>query len=175
MRHDQLEPKSQLMIYLGIAPGNECNSIFMCPNNFLHTSAHVIFNEKLFPHCSGAQPHKPISDKPSHPHQHPPKEAPASNDNLNDFPDSSCTCEKIKIPEWAFLLGSETEPEQEPSPTPPPPPPVTPPRCTPQLDTPPALPRHSEWICHPPLWPGNIFGEQEQPIKQIKEMKKESH
>ena len=163
--HDKLDPKSQLMIYLGIAPGNELNSIFMCPNNSLHTSAHAIFNENLFSCCSGARPHKPISNKPSHSHQHPPKETPASNDDLNDFPHSSRTCEKIKIPEQAPSPDSELEPEREPSPTPPPPPPVTPPRHTLQLDAPPALPRCSERICHPPLQPGNIFGEWEQPIK----------
>ena len=97
-----------------------------------------------------------------------------SNDDLNDCPDSSHTHEKIKIPEQVPLPDSEPEPEREPSPTPPPPPPVTPPRCTPQLDAPPALPRHSKQICCPPLQPGNIFGEWEQPIKQIKEMEKES-
>ena len=142
--HDKLESKSQLMIYLGIAPGNEHNLIFMCPNNSLHTSAHAIFDENLFPCYSGARPHKSISDKPSHPHQHPSKEAPASNDDLDDLDDSSCTHKKIKIPERAPLPDSEPEPEREPSPTPPPPPPITPPRCTSQLDAPPALPRRSE-------------------------------
>ena len=149
--HDKLDPKSQLMIYLGIAPGNECNLIFMHPNNSLHTSAHAIFNENLFPCCSGAQPHKPISDKPSHLHQHPPEEAPVSNDDLNDSSNSSHTHKKIKIPEWASLPDSEPESEREPSPAPPSPPPVIPPRHTPQLDVPPALPRCSEQICHPSL------------------------
>ena len=166
-RHDKLDPKSQLMIYLGIAPGNEHNSIFMHPNNSLHTSAHAIFDENLFPCCSGARPHKPISDKPSYPHQHPPKEAPASNDDLDDFPDFSHTHKKIKIPEQAPSLDSEPEPEREPSPAPPPPPPpITPPRHTPQLDVPPALPRHFEQIHHPPLRPGNIFGEQNNPLNK---------
>ena len=116
----------------------------MHPNNSLHTSAHVIFNENLFPCCSGAQPHKPISNNPSHLHQHPPKEAPASNDDLDDFPDSSHTHEKIKIPEQAPSPDSEPEPEREPSSAPPPPPSITPSRCTLQLDAPPTLPRCSE-------------------------------
>ena len=132
------------MIYLEITLGNERDSIFMHPNNSLHTSAHVIFDENLFAHYSGAWPHKPISDKPSHSHQHPLKEAPVSNDDLDDFPDSSRTCEKIKIPEQVPLLDSESKPERESSPAPPPPPPVTPPRCTLQLDAPPALPKPSE-------------------------------
>ena len=41
-RHNKLDSKFQLMIYLGIAPGNEHNLIFMCPNNSLHISAHAI-------------------------------------------------------------------------------------------------------------------------------------
>ena len=61
----KLQPKSQLMIYLGVSAGSECNYLFMCPNNTLHTSAHAIFNEHLFPRCSGAQPHKPVRISPT--------------------------------------------------------------------------------------------------------------
>ena len=50
----KLQPKLQLMIYLGTAPGNECNYLFMHPNNALHTYAHTVFDENLFPRCQGA-------------------------------------------------------------------------------------------------------------------------
>jgi len=65
----KLQPKSQLMIYLGTAPGNEHNYLFMHPNNVLHTYAHAVFDEPLFPRCSGAWPHKLVSG-PVQPHIH---------------------------------------------------------------------------------------------------------
>ena len=89
--HDgKLQPKSQLMIYLGTAPRNKHNYLFMRPDNSLHTYAHAIFNENLFPHCQGAWPHKPVSDPPGHPHQHPPKPSPLSDDECDDLPEPSC-------------------------------------------------------------------------------------
>ena len=49
---NKLALKSKLMIYLGVAIGNECNHIFMwSPNNIIFTSAHALFDEAMFPHC----------------------------------------------------------------------------------------------------------------------------
>ena len=94
---------------------------------------------------------------------------------MHNFSDSSYTCKKIKIPKWAPLVESESEPEKELSSTSLPPPPVTLPWHTLQLDVPSALPRHSEQIHCLPLWSGNIFDEWEQSIKQIKEREKKNY
>jgi len=93
----KLQPKLQLMIYLGTALGNERNYLFMCPNNALHTYAHAVFNENLFPRCWGAQPHKPVSGPVQlhiHPkeHLHPPSEV-ASKEYEDDLPGPSRHCE----------------------------------------------------------------------------------
>ena len=63
----KLQPKSQLMVYLNVSAGSEHHYLFMRPNNLLHTSAHAIFDEHLFPMCSGARPHKPVSHAPHKP------------------------------------------------------------------------------------------------------------
>jgi hypothetical protein len=68
-RKGKLQPKSQLMVYLGVSAGSEHNYLFMRPNNALHTSTHAIFDEHLFPKCSGARPHKPVSHAPRNPHK----------------------------------------------------------------------------------------------------------
>jgi hypothetical protein len=69
IRKGKLQPKSQLMVYLGISARSEHNYLFMCPNNALHTSVHAIFDEHLFPQYSGARPDKPVSHAPHNPHK----------------------------------------------------------------------------------------------------------
>ena len=50
---DKLAPKSKLMVYIGVAPGNERNYLFMhSPNNVIFTAAHVLFDELHFPKCA---------------------------------------------------------------------------------------------------------------------------
>ena len=47
---NKMAPKSELMVYIGVAPGNESNFLFMrSPNNILFTSAHALFDEAHFP------------------------------------------------------------------------------------------------------------------------------
>ena len=50
-RADKMAPKSELMTYIGVAPGNERNFLFMCSTNTVFTATHAIFNEHNFPHC----------------------------------------------------------------------------------------------------------------------------
>ena len=58
---NKMAPKSELMVYIGVAPGNESNFLFMrSPNNVLFTSAHVLFDEAHFPHCA-----KPTHTQPT--------------------------------------------------------------------------------------------------------------
>jgi hypothetical protein len=53
IRKGKLQPKSQLMIYLGISAGSEHNYLFMRPNNVLYTSTHAIFDEHLSQSAQG--------------------------------------------------------------------------------------------------------------------------
>ena len=49
---NNMAPKSELMVYIGVAPGNESNFLFMrSPNNVLFTSAHALFNKVHFLCC----------------------------------------------------------------------------------------------------------------------------
>ena len=58
---NKMAPKSELMVYVGVAPGNESNFLFMrSPNNVLFISAHVLFDEAHFPHCA-----KPTHTQPT--------------------------------------------------------------------------------------------------------------
>ena len=47
----KMAPKSELMTYIGIAPGNEHNFLFMHFTNTVFTTTHAIFNEHDFPCC----------------------------------------------------------------------------------------------------------------------------
>ena len=50
-RANKMAPKSELMTYIGVAPGNECNFLFMCSTNAVFTAAHTVFDECHFPRC----------------------------------------------------------------------------------------------------------------------------
>ena len=67
---NKMAPKSELMVYLGVAPGNDVNYLFMrSPNNVLFISAHAIFDKVQFPRCAikctqpAAQLVPPVADK----------------------------------------------------------------------------------------------------------------
>ena len=50
---NKLAPKSELMVYIGVASGNEQNYLFMCSsNNVIFTAAHALFDELHFPKCA---------------------------------------------------------------------------------------------------------------------------
>ena len=50
-RANKMAPKLELMTYIGVAPGNEHNFLFMCSTNAVFTAAHAIFDEHHFPRC----------------------------------------------------------------------------------------------------------------------------
>ena len=50
-RADKMAPKSELMTYIGVAPGNEHNFLFMPSTNRVFTAAHAIFDERDIPRC----------------------------------------------------------------------------------------------------------------------------
>ena len=51
VRSNKLAPKSELMTYLGNAPGGKGWQFMRVPNNIICTSAHAIFDETMFPKC----------------------------------------------------------------------------------------------------------------------------
>ncbi|VDC05138.1 unnamed protein product [Peniophora sp. CBMAI 1063] len=52
VRKNKQQPRAELMIYLGVAPGGLGNHLFMrLPNNMLFTAAQALFDEHLFPRC----------------------------------------------------------------------------------------------------------------------------
>ena len=52
---NKLSPKSELMTYLGTAPGGK-GWIFMCaPNNIVFMAAQAIFDESMFPKCPASK------------------------------------------------------------------------------------------------------------------------
>jgi hypothetical protein len=169
-RKGKLQPKSQLMVYLGVSAGSEHNYLFMRPNNALHTSAHAIFDEYLFPKCSGTQPHKPVSHAPRNPH----KDTPNGHESDSEVIDND-----VALPAPPCQPPVVQPPVRTPSPAPPvtppplPPAPVTPPRSHPPPIGPPPL-RCGERECRAPFRPGNIYGECGQSSKQIREIEQES-
>ena len=50
-RANKMAPKSELMTYIGVAPGNERNFLFMRSTNAVFTAAHAVFDERHFPRC----------------------------------------------------------------------------------------------------------------------------
>jgi len=60
-RANKMAPKSELMTYIGVAPGNECNFLFMRSTNTVFTAAHAIFDKHHFPCCPKNQ-HKPLEN-----------------------------------------------------------------------------------------------------------------
>ena len=50
-RANKMTSKLELMTYIGVAPGNECNFLFMCSTNALFTATHAVFDERHFPRC----------------------------------------------------------------------------------------------------------------------------
>src|ERR1700733_8776843 len=56
IRANKLAPKSEIMTYLGNAPGAGGFTFMRSPNNVLFYSTHCIFDESLFPKC-----HKPVN------------------------------------------------------------------------------------------------------------------
>jgi len=161
----KLQPKSQLMIYLGTVPGNEHNYLFMHPTMcYIHMYFHAVSNENLFPRCSGAQPHKLVSG-PVQPHIHPkvplhPPSEVASEEYEDDLQGPSRCCE-LSLPQDLLPPVWTPSPELHEQILSPP---WTSPRRALCLDAPPALPCQSECIRQLPRHPLNIYGECWDPV-----------
>ena len=118
VRANKMAPKSELMVYIGVAPGNESNFLFMrSPNNVIFTSAHALFDEACFPHCA-----KPTCTQPT----------------AQVAPPITGECEPIRPPPPA---DDDDYRPRSPAACPPSPPPVPPrtPSPRPAMPMPPAL------------------------------------
>ena len=51
VRVNKLSPKSELMTYLGTAPGGKGWIFMRAPNNIIFTAVQAIFDESMFPKC----------------------------------------------------------------------------------------------------------------------------
>ena len=164
---NKMAPKSELMVYIGVAPGNKSNFLFMrSPNNVLFTSAHALFNEAHFP-CYAKPTHTqptaqvtpPISD------EHEPIRPPPPADNDDYRPRSPAACPPSPPP----------VPSHMPSPHP-----VIsmPPASHKQRPTAPPViplaPTHPQCECHVPHWPSNVHGDDQHLIEQVKEIEHKS-
>ncbi|EIN03896.1 hypothetical protein PUNSTDRAFT_139201 [Punctularia strigosozonata HHB-11173 SS5] len=164
-----MSPKSELMIYIGVADGMETNFKFMrLPNNVIFTSAHALFDETLFPKCAKQKQTKntriggPRSKDTNHPSGQPPVPW-DDDDEIPSTPVPAITPEKGKgkAPDVAPELPSTPKRERSRTPSPVPP------------EQPWQSPRRSGRLRKVPKREGNIYGERKHPVFQYKQIERE--
>ena len=186
-RVNKMALKSELMTYISIAPGNECNFLFMHSKNAVFTTAHTIFDECHFPHCPknrckplknplGGQIPKLLTDQPGHITDNPNSDDDVDHDHGYPHPqvqDDNPKHEESQAPEEE---PSQSNPPRTPSPDvlplalrtpslvrkPPPPAPQHPGQaeCHQNVLCPPKvnLPQHPHHDHRVPLHPSNVYG-----------------
>jgi hypothetical protein len=122
VRKDKLAPKSELMIYLGVAEGIKGHRFMRTANNQLFTATTILFDEKFFPKCKTSAP-KPITQVKASVSIDTPKPRTVSWDNDEDFYQISRRPPFHFIPPPAPGAG----PPAPPAPPALPPPPTMPP------------------------------------------------
>jgi len=201
-RVNKMAPKSELMTYVGVAPGNERNFLFMCSTNAVFTAAHTVFDERHFPRCPknrheplenpfGRANPKPTTDRPGNP----PDDIDSDDDveHNHGYPHPQVQDDDPKREE---LEAPEEEPNQiNPPCTPSPVPPPAPRTPSPARNPPPLAPqrpgraeRHQNAPRPPavnipacpqrerraPLRPGNMYGERRHPVEQLRDIESAS-
>ena len=200
-RDNKMALKSELMTYIGVAPGNEQNFLFMRSTNAIFTATHVIFNERDF-HCCPKNKHNPLEiPQGTVP---PPKATSQPGNNPDDVDDDSIDHDhgypkhpaKDDNPKQEAPNAPEDElhqqqtPPHTPSPVPPPaprmpsparnPPPLAPPHpgraeCCQNAQRPLVnLPNHPQRERRVPVRPGNVYGERQHPIEQLQDIENTS-
>ena len=203
-RANKMAPKLELMTYIGVAPGNERNFLFMHSTNAVFTAAHTVFDECHFPHCPKNR-HEPLENPlggiiPKTPTGRPgntPEDIDGDDDMDHDhgYPLHQVQDDnpKHKEPQAPEEEPKEPNPPRTPSPDVPPPAPRTPslaqnppppaPQCPGQAECrqnvpcPPIvnLPQRPQRNHRAPLCPGNMYGECQHPIEQLQDIKSASH
>ena len=160
VRADKLAPKLELMIYLGVAPGNDANFSFMCsPNNVLFTTAQAEFSEAQFPKCD--RPIKRLTQVPADVPVELPIEAPIPL--IEDSPPPS---RPSSLDSHPVMLPAAPTPVRQPpaSRKQRPPPPAVPP-----------VPRCSGREHRIPVHLDNIYGDNHHPTEQVCDIEREDH
>jgi len=191
-RANKLAPKSELMTYLGNAPGADGFVFMRGPNNTLYYATQCIFDESMFPKCP-----KPAKTPSTRLHQ---ENAPPQHYHADDPPVDEEDAPKERVPKTnpprvdkghegthPQNEGSETHrptAERETSPALPfagdsPFSDVTPPR----QETPPTPPRHEQTLQPTtrrskrskkvPRREGNVYGETRHPVEILQGKEKE--
>ena len=149
-RANKMAPKSELMTYIGVAPGNEHNFLFMRSTSAVFIAAHTVFDEQHFPHCPKNR-RKPLENPLGGVIPKPPTSQPGNTpDNIDGDDDVDhdhgypCHQAQDDNPKREELQAPEEEPK-EPNPprTPSPDVPLLAPRMPSLAQNPPPLaPQH---------------------------------
>jgi len=189
-RANMMAPKSELMTYISVAPGNERNFLFMCSTNAVFTAAHAVFDECHFPRCPKNR-HKPLKNPFGRANQKPTTNRPGNSpDDINSdddvehdhgypHPQVQDDDPKHKEPQAPEEEPNQLNPPRTPSPVPPPalarnPPPLALQHlgqaehhqnalCPPAV----SIPACPQCECRAPLCPSNVYSEQRHPIEQL--------
>ena len=165
VRTNKLSPKSELMVYIGVAPGGHGFRFMRSPNNIIFTSAHALFDEKMFPKCPTNQRRRTsrIDDpEDENPSDHEPTVPSGSDDDD----------EPRHPPHQPFERRQEQEHDDAPEMPPRVRTPSPPPRV-PELPPTPQKPRRATRERRVPVRPGNVYGESRHPVQQFKEIEKQ--
>ena len=160
IRADKLAPKSELMVYLGVAPGNDANFLFMrSPHNILFTTVQAKFLEAQFPKCD--KPIKWPTQVPTDIPTEQPIEAliPLVEDSPPPSHPSSLDLHSITPPAAPTPVRQPPAPRKQR-----PPPPAVPP-----------APCHSGREQRIPVHLDNIYGDDCHLTEQVHDIEREDH
>src|SRR5882757_6180024 len=163
VRANKLTPKSEMMTYLGNAPGANGFVFMRSPNNILFYSMHAVFDEAMFLKCPTMvrRPNTAIYDKaPKNPHHHPREgileRVPADVDEEAEPPVRTNTRrEPLRILPPPVLEEVPPVPPRQPTPVPRTPSPEQ--RASPP--PPPSAPKRPQRTRRVPKKPDNVYGD----------------
>ncbi|THH27330.1 hypothetical protein EUX98_g6847 [Antrodiella citrinella] len=166
VRLNKLSPKSELMIYLGVAEGIKGFKFMRQPNNVIFTAITAMFDEEMFPRCPDQRRRNTTrigqDNQPADIPLDIPPEVDADDDDDAPAPRPHHTHHLPQRDEGRDHDGNH-DGAAAPNPPPPPPPPEEPP--APQ-------PRRSGREQRPVYRPGNVYGERRNPVDQFKDVER---
>ncbi|KAL7280477.1 hypothetical protein ACG7TL_005409 [Trametes sanguinea] len=165
IRPNKLSPKSELMVYIGVAPGGHGFRFMRSPNNVIFTSAYALFDKMMFPKCPTNQRQRTsrLEDEPEENPSNQESSIPSGNDDDDE--------DQPPLHPPQHLLERRQEQEHDHAPEAPPRTPSPPPRVPEVPPTPKKkVPARVQKV---PIRPGNIYGESRHPIEQFKEIEKQ--
>jgi len=201
-RANKMAPKLELMTYVGVAPGNERNFLFICSTNAVFTAAHAVFDECHFPCCPknwreplenpfGRVNPKPTTDWPGNPPDDIDSNDDVEHDHGYPHPQVQDDNPKHKEPQAPEEEPNQINPPRTPSPVPP----LAPRMSSPVRNPPPLAPQHpGQAECHQnvpqppaanipacpqrehrvPLHPSNVYGERWHPVEKLRDIESAS-